>query len=124
MYCAADILWSEHALIRDQMPFVRYRALLIQELVGMHGLLCYCNGYLVAALAVGDLGPDFHFPGTGIVVYSSMTSRFHPQATRLLYRSLVALVKQGGGSWYQTTRRVSDVEFHSKYRRIHNGQDS
>lgn len=124
VYHAADILWSEHALIRKQMPFVQYRDLLIADLVHADGLLCYCDGRLVAALAVGRLGPDFHIAGTGVIVYSTMTSRFHPKATRLLYRSLVALVKQGGGSWYQTTRRVSDVEFHSKYRRIANGQES
>lgn len=122
VYMAVDILWSQNQLIREQMPFLTYRKLLIQELEGTDGLLCYCDGYLVGAFAIGPLEPDFHFPGNGIVVYSSMISRFYPKATRLLYRSLVALVKQGDGSWYQTTRRVSDVEFHSKYRRIANGQ--
>lgn len=124
VYMATDILWSQNQLIREQMPFLTYRKLLIQELEGMNGLLCYCDGHLVGAFAIGPLEPDFHFPGNGIVVYSSMISRFYPKATRLLYRYLVQLVKDGGGSWYQTTRRVSEIEFHSKYRRIANGQKS
>ena len=118
VYMAADILYSQHPLVRAQ-PWPLYRDLLIKETVDADGLVCWCDGHFVGALVIGDLDMDSHFPGTGIIVYYSVVSMFHPQATRLLYRYLSQLVKEGGGSWYQTTRRVSEFEFHSKFRRIH-----
>lgn len=122
VYKAADILWSENQLIRDQgIPWTNYRDLLIQETEGEEALVCYCGQSLVGALVIGPLGPDSHFPGEGRIVYYSVTSQSHPKATRLLYRYLVNLIREKGGSWYQTTRRVSETEFHSKYRSIHNG---
>lgn len=119
-YISADILYAYHPLVRAQ-PWPLYRDLLIEETVGLPGLVCYCDGRLAGVLVLGDLSLDSHFPGKGIVVYYSLTHPDHPQATRLLYRYLSQLVKEGGGSWYQTTRRVSETEFKSKYRRIHNG---
>lgn len=119
VYKAADILWSENPVVRGAHPFERYRGLLINEVRGEQGLVCTYKGHLVGALVIGDLDYDSHFPGTGIIVYYQTISMFHPQATRLLYRSLAHLVKDGGGSWYQTTRRVSESEFTSKFRRIH-----
>ena len=121
VYKAADILWSENPIIREQHEFLTYRNLLIQETVGEEGLVCYHDGFLVGALVIGELGPDSHFRGEGRVVYYTVVSNAHPQATRLLYRYLVNLIREKGGSWYQTTRRVSESEFHSKYRRIHYG---
>lgn len=119
MYKATDILWSENPIIRLQHEFCAYRELLLQETVGEEGLLCHHNGYLVGALVIGLLGPDSHFPGEGRIVYYTVVSNAHPQATRLLYRYLVNLIREKGGSWYQTTHRVSESEFHSKYRRLH-----
>lgn len=122
VYMAADILWSQNQLIRDQgIPWVQYRSLLIQETEGSEGLLCYVDGLFVGALVIGPLGPDSHFPGEGRIVYYTVVDRYHPRATRLLYRYLVNLILEKGGSWYQTTRRVSETEFHSKYRRIPHG---
>lgn len=124
VYKATDILWSQNQIIREQHPFLTYRKLLIQETEGEEGLLCFYGTEFVGALVIGELGPDSHFPGEGRVVFYTVASRFHPQATRLLYRYLSQLVKEGGGSWYQTTRRVSETEFKSKYRRVHNGTES
>lgn len=120
-WLAADILYSQHPMIRDQHPWPHYRTLLTNELVGITGLLCYCDGFLVGALALGELAEDYHIAGKGIIVYASMTHKLYPKATRLLYRYLTQIVKDGGGSWYQTTRRVSEFEFHSKYRRVPHG---
>lgn len=120
VYLAADILYAYHPLVRVQ-PWPLYRNLLVEETVGMPGLVCYCDNRFVGALVTGGLSLDSHFPGMGVVVYYSVTHPDHPKATRLLYRYLSQLVKEGGGSWYQTTRRVSETEFKSKYRRIHNG---
>lgn len=119
VYMAADILYSQHRMIRATHPWPRYRDLLVEEVVGAEGLVCYCDGRLVGALAVGEMGYDSHFPGKGLVVHYTMTCQYHPKATRLLYRYLVQLVKDGGGSWYQTGRRISEFEFKSKFRRIH-----
>lgn len=117
VYYAADILYSHHPLVRKQ-PWPLYRDLLMKETVGEQALLCYCGDHFVGAVVIGELDYDSHFPGKGIIVYYSVTHPDHPQATRLLYRYLVQLVKDGGGSWYQTGRRISEFEFHSKYRRI------
>ena len=119
MWKTVDILWSEQAIIRKQHPFVYYRDLLTQETAGEEGLICSYDGRLVGILAIGALGPDSHFPGEGRIVHYAAVSRSHPQATRLLYRYLVNLIREKGGSWYQTTRRVSEFEFHTKFRRIH-----
>lgn len=117
VYLAADILYAFHPLVRAQ-PWPLYRDLLIKETVGEQGVVCYCNGRFAGAIVIGELDYDSHFPGKGIIVYYSVTHPDHPKATRLLYRYLVQLVKDGGGSWYQTGRRISEFEFHSKYRRI------
>lgn len=121
VYCAADVLYAYYPLVRAQ-PWPFYRDLLLQETVGSEGLVCTLDGQFVAALVIGELGPDSHFPGEGRVVYYSVASPAFPKATRLLYRYLVNLIREKGGSWYQTTRRVSESEFHSKYRRIAHGQ--
>lgn len=121
IYLAADILWSYYPTVRNAHPFPRYRGQLINETRGEDGLLCYLGDYLVGALVISRLDWDSHFPGKGIIVHYSVTNPDHPKATRLLYRYLVNLIREKGGSWYQTTRRVSETEFHSKYRSIHNG---
>lgn len=119
IYLAADILWAYYPMVRGAHPFNRYRGQLINETRGEQGLVCYLEDRLVGALVIGKLDYDSHFPGQGITVYYSVTNPDHPQATRLLYRYLVNLIREKGGSWYQTTRRVSESEFHSKYRRLH-----
>lgn len=119
VYHCTDILWSENPLIREQHDFLTYRGLLLEEVVGQEGLVCTCNGFTVGAIVFSELTMDSHFPGWGRIVLYSVTSRFHPQATLLLYRELTNAIRRQGGEWYQTTSRISDTEFKSKYRRIH-----
>lgn len=119
------IMWGQQPYPSQHWPnfSTYYRAVLEDGATDMGSIVCRRDGFVVGALSIGDLETNSHFPGTGIIVYNTVVDQRYPQATRLLYRYLIQMIQAGGGSWYQTTRRVSEFEFSSKFRRVHNGQE-
>lgn len=115
------IMWAEQEFPSKHWPnfSTYYRSVLDDGAVDLPSIVCRADGVLVGAMSIGELTTDSHFPGKGIIVYNIVVDSAHPRVTRLLYRYLIDLLREGGGSWYQTTRRVSETEFQSKFRRIH-----
>lgn len=118
------IMWAEHEFPSKHWPnfSTYYRAVLDDGAVDLPSIVVRLDGALVGALSYGHLATDSHMCGTGTIVYNTVVDSAHPQATRLLYRSLIQIIRDGGGHWYQTTRRVSEFEFTSKFRRISLGE--
>lgn len=116
---AALIMYRTATWPSKHFPWYNYQKLALAAAEGLPCIVCYKDGVLVGALTIGDLDEDPHIPGRGIIVYNTVVHPDHPQATRLLYRFLVELIKRAGGEWYQTTSRIGETEFKSKFRRIH-----
>jgi hypothetical protein len=120
---AASIMYYHYPWPSLHYPWPEYLPLAVQASEGLPCIVCTCNGNLVGALTLGDIGPDPHIAGEGVIVYNTVTHPEHPKATLLMYRFLIDLLRTAGASWYQTTSRISETEFTSKYRRLH-GQGS
>lgn len=120
------LMWTQQEYPRKhwKRPWDYYQAVLEDGAQELPSIVCRLDNHFVGGLSIGDLSTDSHMPGKGIIVYNTVVDSEHPKVTRLLYRYLIELIREGGGSWYQTTRRVSEFEFHSKYRRIPHGQKS
>lgn len=120
---ACRIMWAQQPFpSKHHTSFSEYfRAVLDDGAEELPSIVCRLDGKFVGGLSIGYLTSDSHFPGKGIIVYNTVVDQAHPEVTRLLYRSLIQKLKAEGGSWYQTTRRVSETEFSFKFRRIHNG---
>lgn len=121
---AAAVMWEEAPFPRKHFNWFQYRGLVRQETEDTRSLVCTCNGMFVGGLTIGELGYDIHYPGLGIIVYNTVVRKHYPQATRLLYRELIRLIRKGGGQWYQTTQRVNELELSTKFRRIHGQENS
>ncbi len=118
------IMWAEHPYPSKHFStFEEYfTAILADGTEDLPSIVCRLDGVLVGAMSIDHIGTNSHFPGTGCIVYNTVVASAHPQATRLLYRALIQHIRDGGGQWYHTTRRVSESEFSSKFRRIPNGR--
>jgi len=120
---ACRIMWEQQPFpSTHHCSFQQYfQAVLNDGAESCPSIVCHLAGHFKGGLSIGHLTSDSHFPGKGIIVYNTVVDQAHPEVTRLLYRSLIQKLKAEGGSWYQTTRRVSETEFSFKFRRIHNG---
>lgn len=120
---ACQIMWAQQPFpSKHHKCFLDYfQAVLNDGAEELPSIVCSLAGHFKGGLSIGHLTSDSHFPGKGIIVYNTVVDQAHPEVTRLLYRSLIQKLKAEGGSWYQTTRRVSETEFSFKFRRIHNG---
>lgn len=120
-YDAALLNWTEQPLVQSQFDMNLYAELVRQETSNplAHALVARDEqGQLQAALLMGPLEQDLHLPGMGVIVTMVISARRHPGALRTLMRSLRETVKAHGGDWYQTGKRIDELTFVHKYRRV------
>lgn len=70
------------------------------------------------AWLVYDIDYDLHMPDRGAVVYHLVLDRDYPHALRVLMRDFLAMLREQGCSWYQTTRRENETTFVSTFKRL------
>lgn len=117
---AAWCMWWQQEYPRKYWNSVNeYFDVVLPETVELPCMILMYGDIQVAWLTY-IVSTDMHYPGLGAVVYHMVVDNRYPGALRALMKAFKDLADGVGCEWYQTTRRVNDTTYESKFKRLFN----
>lgn len=117
-YCAADCMWACYPWPKQRFEWLEYRGLVVEEVTGRDAFILYRGDLQVGWAAVLGAVDDIHLPGLGMHVVHLVTRPDYSGASAFLLRHLLAYARKNNLAWINTTNRISELEFRSKFHLI------
>lgn len=115
MYTHAEFP-AKHFPVKEE-----YLRRVVQDSSGHPCIVAFRDNWFCGGMTVTELGTDSHMPGTGRFVLNVVAHPFEAGATEAMFSHFKRLLRDEEAAWYQITKRVSELEFRSYFRRLRYG---
>lgn len=123
--CAADIMYQWYEWPSKHFPQEdEYRSRVVADSSGLPCIVAFRNDWFAGGMTISEPSTDSHFPGTGRYLLNVVTHPMEVGATQAMFGVLMRMLRQERADWLHITRRLSETEFRSTFRRLRHGQES
>lgn len=95
-----------------------YLARVCADSFGLPCILAFRDHWFCGGMTISNLSHDSHLPGKGRAVLDVVAHPFEVGATEAMFGHLKRMLREEQADWLTITRRVSELEFSTKYRRL------
>lgn len=122
---AGKIMWDWAEFPSKHFPDIQdYLARVCDDSWGLPSIVAFRGDWFCGGMTITEPSTDSHLPGIGRYILNIVAHPMEVGATEAMFQHFKRMLRQEGADWYQITKRVSELEFRTQFRRLGRGLEA
>lgn len=119
---AGRIMWDWGEYPSKHFPNIEdYLARVCEDSYELPSIVAFRGDWFCGGMTITEPTTDSHLPGIGRYVLNIVAHPMEVGVTEAMFSHFKRTLRNEEADWYQITKRVSELEFRTHFRRLHRG---